>query len=186
MTVKTDVSRFHIHDELTAPEGSDRLLKTIASTGGTVSKFVGVLAGSPRSLRAFARLRAELRSGSLSEAMQTKIALAVSERRGDDYSVAQHARTARQIGLGIDEISRARSFDSADESERALLTLLGATLDSDGHVPQHLVEEAREADWEDEQILEAITHLALNEFQSLTANAAGLPMDQSDPTALPA
>lgn len=54
MTVKTDVSRFHVHDELTAPEGSDRMLKTIAETGGSISKFVGVLAGAPRALRVFA------------------------------------------------------------------------------------------------------------------------------------
>ena len=47
MTVKTDVSRFHVHDELTAPEGSDRMLKTIAETGGSISKFIGVLAGAP-------------------------------------------------------------------------------------------------------------------------------------------
>ena len=35
MTIKTDVARFHVHDELTAPEGSDRMLKTIAETGGS-------------------------------------------------------------------------------------------------------------------------------------------------------
>ena len=117
MTVKTDVSRFHVHDELTAPEGSDRMLKTIAETGGSISKFVGVLAGAPRALRVFARMRSELRAGSVPEATQVRIALAVAEHRGDGYSVAQHARTARQLGLGLDEISRARSFDSSDERE---------------------------------------------------------------------
>ena len=37
MTVKTDYSRFHIHDELTAPEGSIKLLKSVQSSGGPVS-----------------------------------------------------------------------------------------------------------------------------------------------------
>ena len=186
MTVKTDVSRFHVHDELTAPEGADRMLKTIVETGGSISKLVGVLAGAPRVLRAFARLRAELRAGSVPEATQTRIALAVAERRGDGYSVAQHARAARQIGLGLDDISRARSFDSSDEAEAHLLRLLEATIDGDGHPPHHLVEEAREADWTDEQILEALSLVALNEFQSLIANAGGLPVDQIDSQKLPA
>ncbi len=186
MTVKTDVSRFHVHDELTAPEGSDRMLKTIAETGGSISKFVGVLAGAPRALRVFARMRSELRAGSVPEPTQARIALAVAERRGDGYSVAQHARTARHLGLGLDEISRARGFDSADEREAHLLRLLAATIDADGHPPLHLLEEAREVDWTDEQILEALSLVALNEFQSLIANAGGLPIDQIDAGKLPA
>ena len=65
MTVKTDYARFDIHDELTAPAGSERLLKSISTSGGAVSKLVGVLAGSPATLRAFARMRSELHSGDL-------------------------------------------------------------------------------------------------------------------------
>src|SRR5947207_13018929 len=102
MTVKTDISRFHIHDELTAPDGSAKLLKGMASAGGSVSKFVGVLAGSPAALRAFARMRHELRGGRLAPPTRERIALAVAEDRGDTYSVSQHAKTARAAGLGLD------------------------------------------------------------------------------------
>src|ERR1044072_9229966 len=54
MTIKTDVSRFHIHDELTAPDQSAPILKSIQTAGGAVSKFLGVLAESPAALRAYA------------------------------------------------------------------------------------------------------------------------------------
>jgi AhpD family alkylhydroperoxidase len=185
MTVKTDISRFDIHDELTAPEGSERILTSASSAGGAVSKFVGVLAGSPAALRAYARMRSELRGGDLPRHTRERIALAVAERRGDAYSTAQHARTARAAGLGLDEISSARSFSSSDPREAALLAFLESLLDSDGHPQSHLLEEAREIGWTDEQILEAIAHVALGEFQSLVANAAALPQDQSDPAVLP-
>ena len=46
MTIKTDASRFHIHDELTAPDASAPLIKSIQTAGGAVSKFLGVLAES--------------------------------------------------------------------------------------------------------------------------------------------
>ena len=46
MTIKTDYSRFDIHDELTAPEGSQKILKGVQTAGGEISKFLGVLAGS--------------------------------------------------------------------------------------------------------------------------------------------
>jgi AhpD family alkylhydroperoxidase len=186
MTVKTDMSRFHIHDELTAPEGSLKILKGVQTGGGTVSKFVGVLAGAPAALRSYARMRHELRGGSLPQATRERIGLAVAERRGDPYSVAQHARTARAAGLGLDEISLARSFSSADPREASLLAFLEALAAADGRPAQHLAEEAREHDWTDEEMLEAVAHLAMNEFQSLIANAAALPHDQSDPSVLPA
>src|SRR6266540_6444385 len=156
MTVKTDMSRFHIHDELTAPDESARLLKGMSSAGGSVSKFVGVLAGAPAALRSFARMRHELREGALPLASRERIALAVAERRGDTYSIAQHARTARAAGLGLDEISHARSFTSQDEREAALLAFLEATLEAEGRAELHLTEEAREIGWTDEQLLEAV------------------------------
>ncbi len=185
MTVKTDMSRFHIHDELTAPEGSIKILKGVQTAGGSVSKFIGVLAGAPAALRSYARMRHELRGGSLPQATRERIGLAVAERRGDPYSIAQHAKTARSAGLGLDEISRARSFGSADPKEAALLAFLEALADTGGRPAQHLAEEAREHDWTDEELLEAVAHLAMNEFQSLISNAAALPQDQSDPSVLP-
>ena len=42
-----------------------------------------------------------------------------------------------------------------------------------------------EIGWTDEEILEAVGHLALNEFQSLIASAAALPKDQATPRVLP-
>jgi alkylhydroperoxidase family enzyme len=185
MTVKTDYSRFDIHDELTAPEGSIPILKGVSTAGGSISKFVGVLAGAPAALRAFTRMRSELRAGVLPEPTRLRIALAVAERRNDDYSVAQYAGLARRSGLGIDEISRARSFSSADAREEALLAFLAATIETDGRPDKHLQEEAREVGWSDEEILEALAHVALNEFQSLVANAAELPREATDPENLP-
>ena len=114
-----------------------------------------------------------------------RIGLAVAQRRSDPYSIAQHARTARAAGLGLDEVSRARAFRSADSKQAALLAFLEALLATDGRPAQHLAEEARELGWSDEELLEAVSCLALNEFQSLIANAAALPQDQADPSVLP-
>jgi alkylhydroperoxidase family enzyme len=185
MTVKTDVSRFHIHDELTAPDASAPIIKSIQTAGGAVSKFLGVLAESPAALRAYTRMRSELHNGgTLPQATRERIGLAVAERRGDEYSLNQYSRTAKSAGLGLDEVARARDFKSSDPREQALLTLLEETVDPGERPPTHLVEEAREADWTDEQILEAVAEVALVEFQSLFASAAALPLESSDPAVL--
>ena len=185
MTIKTEVSRFHIHDELTAPDKSAPLIKSIQTAGGAVSKFLGVLAESPAALRAYTRFRSELHSaGSLPRATRERIGLAVAERRDDGYNLNQYARTARSAGLGLDEVARARNFKSSDEKEAALLALLEQTLDHDEGTPHHLVEEAREAGWSDDEILEAVAELALVEFESLISSAAELPLESSDPAVL--
>ncbi|MDQ3588446.1 MAG: carboxymuconolactone decarboxylase family protein [Actinomycetota bacterium] len=177
--MKTKESRFQVHDELTAPERSLPILKGALASGGQVSNFLGVLAGSPATLRAYARFRSELRHGSLPLATQQRIALAVAEHQGGDYALATLQRSARDAGLGLDEIALAREFDSRDEAEHALLRFVRGLLDTDGAPALHLHEEAREAGWSDEQILEAVAHTALAQFSTLVARSGDVPKDGS-------
>ncbi|MBA2794812.1 MAG: carboxymuconolactone decarboxylase family protein [Thermoleophilaceae bacterium] len=177
--MKTKESRFQVHDDLTAPERSMPVLKGALAAGGQLSNIVGVLAGGPAALRAYARFRSELRNGTLSAQTQQRIALAVAEHQRSEYALATLQRTAREAGLGIDEVALAREFDSRDEHEAVLLRYVRALLDTDGPPPMHLHEEAREAGWEDEQILEALAHVSLNGFANLVTRAGNVPRDGS-------
>jgi alkylhydroperoxidase family enzyme len=177
--MKTKESRFQVHDELTAPERSVPVLKGALAGGGQLPNFLGVLAGSPAALRAYARFRSELRNGSLSWATQQRIALAVAEHQQSEYALSTLQRTARDAGLGLDEIALAREFDSRDERESILLRYIKALLESEGPPPRHLHEEAREADWTDEQILEAVAQVALASFGNLVTRAGEVPNDGS-------
>jgi alkylhydroperoxidase family enzyme len=177
--MKTKESRFHVHDELTAPERSLPVLKGALSGGGQLSNFLGVLAGAPAALRGYARFRSELRQGTLPWATQQRIALAVAEHQRSEYALATLQRTAREAGLGLDEIALAREFDSHDESQAVLLRWVKALLESDGAPPRHLQEEAREAGWSDEQILETVAHVSLATFNNLVIRAGDVPNDGS-------
>ena len=76
--MKTPMSRFQIHDDLTAPEGSLPVLKGALAAAGQLPNFLGVLAGSPAALRGYARFRSELRHGALTLPTLERIALAVA------------------------------------------------------------------------------------------------------------
>ena len=171
------ISRFDIHDELTAPTESAPILKGALSGSGKLNNFVGVLAGAPAALRAYARMRSELRHGTLPAQTQERIALAVGEYRRSEYDVAVHARAGKSVGLSLDEIDLARRFFSRDEKEAALLRYLEALLEKHGRVPIHMHEEAREHGWTDEQILEAVAHVALADFASLITLAGEIPLE---------
>jgi AhpD family alkylhydroperoxidase len=172
-------SRFQIHDELTAPEGSLAVLRGALAGGGQLPNFLGVLAGAPAALRAYARFRSELRRGTLPHATLERIALAVAGHRGSQPGLAVHARSARDAGLTIDEVSRARAFDSADASQAALLRYLRPVVTEGGQPAVHLHEEAREAGWSDEQLLEAIAYAALETFTAMVNVAGDVPVDGS-------
>jgi alkylhydroperoxidase family enzyme len=177
--MKTQMSRFQIHDDLTAPEGSLPLLKAAMASAGQLPNFLGVLAGSPAALRAYTRFRAELRHGTLSLPTLARISLAIAEHYRSQPGISIHTRTGRQAGLGIDEVALAREWDSRDEHEAALLRYLRALVEHRGHAPMHLHEEAREAGWTDEQLLEAVAVVALESFTAMVNVAGEVPVDGS-------
>jgi alkylhydroperoxidase family enzyme len=177
--MKTQMSRFQIHDDLTAPEASLPVLKGAMASGGQLPNFLGVLAGSPAALRAYARFRSELRHGSLTLPTLERIALAVAEHYRSKPGLAIHTRTARQAGVGIDEVASARDWESADPREAALLRYLRALVEQRGLAPMHLHEEAREAGWTDEQLLEAIAYVSLESLTAMVNVAGEVPVDGS-------
>ena len=177
--MKISMSRFQIHDDLTAPEGSVPVLRGALATGGQLPNFIGVLAGSPAALRAYARFRSELRHGKLSLATLERIALAVAEHYHSEPGIEMHSRAARSAGLELDEVAAARKFTSKDPREAALLRYLQGLLEEGGRPAMHLHEEARESGWDDEQILEAIAAVALEGFTAMINVAGEVPVDGS-------
>jgi len=176
---KTQMSRFHIHDDLTAPEGSLPILKGASSAAGQLPNFLGALANSPAALRAFVRASGELRHGSLGRATIERISLAVAEHYGSKPGLQVHLRSSRIAGLGIDEVAKARAWESGDPREDALLKFLHPLLQDPAKAPHHLLEEAKEAGWNDEQLLEAIAVMSLESFTAMVNLAGEIPVDGS-------
>jgi alkylhydroperoxidase family enzyme len=177
--MKTPMSRFQIHDDLTAPEGSVAVLRGALSSGGQLPNFLGVLAGSPAALRAYARFRSELRHGRLTLPTLERIALAVADHYQSEPGIAMHSRAARGAGLALDEVALARQWSSGDEHEAALLRYLQSMVVDGGRPPMYLHEEAREAGWDDEEILEAIAAVSLEGFTAMVNVAGEVPVDGS-------
>jgi alkylhydroperoxidase family enzyme len=177
--MKTRISRFPVHDDLSAPEASVPILKGARASAGQLPNFLGVLAGSPAALRGYTRFRGELRHGTLPVATLERIALAVAEHYESEPGLALHRRIARQAGLGVDDIALAREWDSYDEHEATLLRYLKALVADQVKPPAHLHEEARESGWSDEQLLEAIAFASLECFTAMVNVAGDVPVDGS-------
>ena len=138
-----------------------------------------MLAGSPAALRAYARFRSELRHGKLTLATLERIALAVAEHYHSEPGIAMHSRAARGAGLALDEVALARQFTPRTRARRRCCATCRRCSRSGGRPPMHLHEEAREAGWDDEQILEAIAAVALEGFTAMVNVAGEVPVDGS-------
>src|SRR3954453_7095965 len=177
--MKTKESRFQVHDELTAPERSLPVLKGALAAGGQLSNFIGVLGGSPAAPRADARFPPDLRRRALPPEAPPRSGVGGPEHQQSEYAQQLLHRTARDAGLGLDEIALAKEFDSRDEKEAALLRFIKVLVETDEVPALHLHEEAREAGWSDEQILEAVAHVSLASFTNLITRAGNVPVDGS-------
>jgi len=93
--------------------------------------------------------------------------------------LALHQRTARQAGLGLDEIALAREWSSSDPRQAALMRYLKPLFTEYGRAPQHLHEEAWESGWSDEQLLEAIAYGSIESFTAMVNVAGEVPVDGS-------
>src|SRR5204862_7465784 len=101
--MKTKESRFQVHDELTAPERSLPVLKGALAAGGQLSHLIGVLAGPPAALRAYARFRSELRHGTAPLKTQQRIGLRLAQFQGDAHAQPLLQRAPRDPGHGLDK-----------------------------------------------------------------------------------
>ena len=186
MTVKTDISRFDIHDELTAPEGSVKILKGVQTRRRVdleVHRRARRRAGGAARLRAHApRAARRLAAPGDPRADRARGRRAARrpllDRPAREDGARGRARPRRDLARAQLRLRRPQARRRCSPSSRRWSA-------TDGRPAQHLAEEAREHDWTDEELLEAVAHLAMNEFQSLIANAAALPQDQSDPAVLP-
>lgn len=173
------MSRFTIHDDLSAPEGSLPVLKGALASAGQLPNLVGVLAGSPAALRGYARFMGELRHGVLGPATKERISLAVAEHFRSTPGLKMHQRTARIAGLGIDEVKLARNFASKDERQDVMLRYVGHLLRKRAQPPAALQEEALELGWTEEELLEAIAYASAEVFSALINIAGDVPVDGS-------
>jgi AhpD family alkylhydroperoxidase len=174
------MSRFRIHDEESAPAGSQPILKNAVRNGGQLPNFLGVLGGAPAALRAYVRFRTELRHGHLPAQTLERIALAVAAQHHSEPDITLHTRAAREAGVGLDDIRRARAWDSADPRDAALLRWLRPLVEREGGAPPlHVHEAALEAGWTEEDLIEAVAVAALETFQAMLDVAGDVPVDGS-------
>ena len=171
------MSRIPQIDPQTATGRTGELLQSVEQSLGAVPNFIRVLANSPAALNGFLGLFAVAHDGALDPLTRERIALAVAEQNACQYCVSAHTSLGRKAGLDNAEMLANREGTSSDAKAAAALAFAQALVDNTGDVTRAELDTVREAGHDDEEVVEIITHVALNLFTNLIGKAAQVDID---------
>lgn len=171
------MSRVAVIDPKTATGEAKQLLDAVQSGLGMVPNFIRALANSPAALNAFLGIHGIAGAGSLDPKTRERIALAVAEQNACQYCVSAHTAIGRKVGLDNEEMLANRTGRSSDAKAEAALTFARALVAHTGQVSKAEFDAVRAAGHSDGEIIEIITHVAMNIFTNLLGKATQVEID---------
>ena len=174
----TVVRKFDVHDAETAPEPSRATLENARQAFGFVPNLLGVLANSPVALLAYTGLASILEEGSLTPAERQVVLLTVSVANRCQYCVAAHTVLAAGAGVPADLVEAIRAERTVPEGRLGALSTVARRLaESRGWLDQGEVAAFLGAGFDEAQLLEVITALAMKTLSNYTNHLAETPLD---------
>lgn len=171
------MSRLNVVEQHNASTEQQALLNEIQANLGMVPNFLKVLANSPAALRAFLGLHGIAGEGSLDAKTRERIALALAQQNACRYCVSAHTAIGRKAGLNGTEIEANRAGTSQDAKAAAAVKFANALVENTGEVTTAEILEVRNAGYADADIVEIITHVAMNLFTNILAKASRVEID---------
>ncbi len=145
------------------PNASRPLLNNVQKMLGSVPNLFRIVATSPAALEGYLSLNGALSKGKLNAATRERIALAVGELNQCGYCLAAHTYLGTNVAkLTGAEIEANRRGASTDAKAEVAVRFAVDIVQKRGHVGAQAVEEVRQAGYSDAEIVEIVTHVALN------------------------
>jgi len=171
------MARVAVIDPQTATGETRQLLDAVQSGLGMVPNFIRVLANSPAALSAFLGLYGIAGEGVLDAQTRERIALTVAEQNACQYCVSAHTAIGRKAGLDNQEMLANRVGRSSDAKAEAALGFARALVAHTGEVSKAEFDAVRAAGHSDAEVIEIITHVAMNIFTNLLGKATQIDID---------
>lgn len=153
------------------------LLESLNKKMGMVPNIYAVMAQSPSTLAAQLALSDELARGTLSDAINEKIALVVGNDNSCGYCVSAHSAIAAGLGMSDDEIIEAQKGRSEDPLEQAILTLAISVNGNHGHGNNSAIQKALEAGLSEAEVIEVVGQVIKNIMTNTINGIAETPID---------
>jgi len=164
-------------DYATAEGRSKELLDAVNASLGATPTMTTTMARSAV-LEGWLSLSRALRKGSISGANGERIALGVAEANGCSYCLSVHSYLGATVTkLDVDELEKARHFESSDPNAAAILAFANAVVRTHGGVSDDDIQAARDAGLTDAELGDVIGHVALNVLTNYFNRAFDVDVD---------
>jgi uncharacterized peroxidase-related enzyme len=144
---------------------------------GRVPNFYAVLAQSPAALRALVAFDDAIDNGTLDAQLAEGVALLAAQFNRCEYCLAAHAAAARAAGLSPDQIIGARVGQASDRRTATALRVAKEMLENAGDVSEETLAAARNAGFDDSELVELLALLASNIFSNYLSRLARTEID---------
>jgi uncharacterized peroxidase-related enzyme len=169
---------YQIHSIETAPEASPPGLEKARKTYSFIPNLYGVFAESPATVDAYAGMYVALSKSRLSEAEKQVVAIAASVDNGCHYCLAAHSTVAAMQKVPGPAIEGLRSESPLlDPKLEALRTLTQALIRKPGSLEASELDDFFSAGYDQGQVLDVLTILALKTLSNYTNHIAETPLD---------
>lgn len=161
-----------------SPAASRPLLEAVKKMLGSVPNLFRMVGNSPAALEGYLGLNGALSKGKLDPKTRERIALAVAEVNGCDYCLAAHSYLGKNLAkLDDAEIAANRSSSSADPKAKAAVRFATQIVKARGHVSDVELLTVKAAGYGDAEIIEIVSHVALNTLTNYINNVTGTEID---------
>lgn len=172
------MARLNVLDPETTKGWSGRLLKKVGEGSGVIPNMFRALGNSAWALDGFLTLNGNIAQGKIGGQLIKMVTLATSEYNGCEYCVAAHTAMAQGAGLlTADQALGARGFKGIDDRSNAALAFTREVLSSKGKVTAAALDAVRDAGFDDEEIIEILSVMAMSTLANYVSNVSEIDID---------
>ncbi len=173
------MSRITLPDSIyETPAASQAQLEGVKKMLGSVPNMFRITANSPAALTGYLGLNSGLAKGTLSPQTRERIALAVAQINGCDYCLSAHTYLGKNVAkLDDAEIAANRRGGSSDPKADAAVRFAAKLVEARGQVSDADVSSVKMAGYTEGEIVEIVTHVALNTLTNYLNEALDTPID---------
>jgi len=173
------MTTYPIHTVETAPDGAKPALQGLRQAFGLIPNLAATMANSPPLVNSFVAAFGQFAGGSFTAAERQILLLSNAVTNSSAWAVAFHSTLALKEGVGAGDVDAVRRGElPADPRLAALSALTRALIDRRGHLDAADAKAFTAAGFDENQLLEVITGVAISTLANYTGNIAPPPLEE--------
>jgi uncharacterized peroxidase-related enzyme len=172
------MNTYPVHTVETAPDAAKESLAGLRRAFGLVPNLAATMANSPELLNSFVAAFGQFAGGTFTGGERQVLLLTNAVTNGCEWAVAFHSTLALEEGVDRSDVDAVRNRELPTDPRLAALSALTRTLvERRGHLDETDAKAFTAAGFDDNQVLEVVTGLAISTMANYAGNIARPPLE---------